>query len=690
MTGGVTKREVKILFVIDSLGHGGAERSLVEMIPALRAAGLETVIVALDDRPGPLTQDARRAGAVVMHLSTRGLLRRVLELRRIIEREHPTIVHTTLFLSDQIGRLAAFGTGARVVSSLVNTIYDPVRLLDPNVRRHRLALLRLIDGWTARHLTAHLHAITDAVKESSSRALGVAPDRITVVGRGRDPARLGEPNRERRLRARAALGIPEHAQVVLNVGRQEYQKGQEYLVAAFDGLASSHPRAVLLIAGRPGHATPLLKARCAQSEHRDRIHLLGQRDDVPELLAAADVFAFPSRYEGFGGALVEAMALGVPAVVSDISALREVVEGTAATLVPAGDPEALAAGLARILDDPVLAAELGTRARSMFVDHLTTAHSSAQMLELYARIAGRPVPSSTNALAAQPRLRPELVSVVVPVLNEVSDLPEQLAALAAQTYCGRWELIVCDNGSVDGTPQLAASWRDRLPNLRLVDASDRRGINHARNIGVEHAGGDFIAFCDGDDVVRPDWLHALAEAAPLADIVGGALDTELLNGVNATPPPELPNGLPVKYGFLPCVAGGNCGVWRTVATELGWDEQFTFGGSDVEFAWRAQLAGYRVAYAPQALISVRHPDGLRSLARQWYLYGTSESKLFRVFRDRGMRRSRVDEAARVWAWLLIHAGSVSGSAEARRRWVRLASYRAGRLAGSVREHTLFL
>jgi glycosyltransferase involved in cell wall biosynthesis len=297
---------------------------------------------------------------------------------------------------------------------------------------------------------------------------------------------------------------------------------------------------------------------------------------------------------------------------------------------------------------------------------------------------------SGTGRAVRRQLPPQLVSVVVPVRNEVSDLPEQLAALAAQTYCGPWELIVCDNGSVDGTPQLAASWRDRLPNLRVVDASDRAGINHARNVGVQHARGDFITFCDGDDVVSRDWLRALVEAAALADIVGGALERERLNGANPTSPPHVANSLPLKHNFLPGVDGGNCGVWRPVAMEVGWDEDFTFGGSDIEFAWRAQLAGYRVAYAPQAVISVRHPDSLRTLARQWYLYGESESKLFRVFRGRGMRRSRVGEAARVWAWLLIHARDVRGAAEARRRWVRLASYRAGRLAGSVRERTLFL
>lgn len=73
------------------------------------------------------------------------------------------------------------------------------------------------------------------------------------------------------------------------------------------------------------------------------------------------------------------------------------------------------------------------------------------------------------------------------MLNEVDTLSDQLAALARQTYHHPWELIVSDNGSVDGTRQLAESWSDRLPDLRVADASDRKGLNHARNVGVARA-----------------------------------------------------------------------------------------------------------------------------------------------------------------------------------------------------------
>jgi glycosyltransferase involved in cell wall biosynthesis len=286
------------------------------------------------------------------------------------------------------------------------------------------------------------------------------------------------------------------------------------------------------------------------------------------------------------------------------------------------------------------------------------------------------------------RSPPSSVSVVVPVLDEVDDLPQQLAALAAQTYQGDWELIVCDNGSVDGTREVALSWRDRLSNLRLVDASDRRGLNHARNVGAQNAAGEFVAFCDGDDVVSATWLHGLVEAAPLGDIVGGVLDRVMLNGADARPEPK--DGLPRKHDFLPAAPGGNCGIWRRVATEVGWDEEFRFGGSDIEFCWRAQLAGYELAFTPDALVNVREPVDLHTLARQWYRYGASGPQLFRTFRRHGMHRSSTRVAARTWAWLLVHSADVVGSVDVRRRWMRLAAYRTGRLVGSIQLRTLFL
>ncbi len=110
----------------------------------------------------------------------------------------------------------------------------------------------------------------------------------------------------------------------------------------------------------------------------------------------------------------------------------------------------------------------------------------------------------------------------------------ELAALAGQDYDGDWELIVCDDGSRDGTLERVRQWRPRLPHARLVDrsAGNGRGPGGARNAAVRLARGEFLAFCDGDDVVTPGWLSAMARGARWGDIVVGRLDHLTLN-----PPP---------------------------------------------------------------------------------------------------------------------------------------------------------
>src|SRR5262249_30765577 len=135
------------------------------------------------------------------------------------------------------GRLAAWRVprcSPIVLSSIVSTSYDHVRLADPNVRPCKLHSVRLVDGWTARNLTDHFHAISNTVKDAAVHTLGIDAHRVTVVERGRDPGRLGEPSPERRARVRATLGLGLDAKVVVAVRRQEFAKAQVDLVSAFD------------------------------------------------------------------------------------------------------------------------------------------------------------------------------------------------------------------------------------------------------------------------------------------------------------------------------------------------------------------------------------------------------------------------------------------------------------------------
>jgi glycosyltransferase involved in cell wall biosynthesis len=377
---------LRVLHVIDGLGTGGAERSLAELVPGLRVAGIESVVACFHRREG-VGQALEADGFDVRVHEGGGTLLRSRWLRALIRHERPDLVHATLLQASLAARLAAARTGVPVLVSLVSTSYEPVRRADPNLRRGSLRTIRAVDGWTARHLTAHFHAITRAVRDGTVRDLGVDADRITVIERGRDPERLGRPSPERRVRARQDLGLADDDEVVLAVGRQEYPKGLRHLLDAAGRLVGRRPRLMVLVAGRAGHATAELERQRDELGLADRVRFLGFRDDAPELLAAADVFAFPSLYEGLGGAVIEAMALGLPVVASDLPALREVVEPDGnAVLVPAGDADALAGAVGDLLDDPDRRARYALRSREIFDERFTLERSTARMVELYRRM----------------------------------------------------------------------------------------------------------------------------------------------------------------------------------------------------------------------------------------------------------------------------------------------------------------
>lgn len=358
---------VRFLFVINSLDAGGAERSLVEALDQLEDRGIGSAVVTL--RPGTIGFEAsvKSAGHDVRTLSSRGRLAQIREFRGLVRELEPSLVYTALFDADVVGRLGCIGLDVPVVSNLVNTAYDPVRRNDPNVRTGRLRVVQAIDGFTARHFTDHFHAISETTKDSARLQLGIDPGRVTVIPRGRDVTRLGSRTEERRAASRRMLDVASGCDVLVSVGRQEYQKGQSNLIEAMSQIVEERPNARLFIAGREGNSTSSLARLIETLGLGDVVTFLGHRDDVTDVLAAADVFVFPSLYEGLGGAAIEAMALGLPIVASDLPALREVVEeGENALLVTPGDVPRLAHAVVAVLSDRDLQDRFGARSRELF------------------------------------------------------------------------------------------------------------------------------------------------------------------------------------------------------------------------------------------------------------------------------------------------------------------------------------
>ena len=254
-----------------------------------------------------------------------------------------------------------------MVESLVNISHEPVRVTDnPGVTRLKLEGHRLLDRVTMRTVT-RFQALTPAVAESWQRVVGLRSDRIEVIPRGIDLAELdaGGSRAEARRSVLSELGLTEHDFLVVAVGRVEPQKGHRYLIEAMPDILGQVPDAVLLVAGRPGASSTMVDGLIDQLGLADRVKLLGRRSDVPRLLGAADVFVFPSLFEGLGVSLLQAMGRALPVVTTDRRPMSDVVEdGITGVLVPTENPAAIATAVARLFNDPAERARLGGAARA--------------------------------------------------------------------------------------------------------------------------------------------------------------------------------------------------------------------------------------------------------------------------------------------------------------------------------------
>lgn len=378
---------LKVMYLVNGLGTGGAERSLTDLIPLFKAQGIELIIVCLFRRS--LGVQSEVLATTEVHFIEEGSWwSRIRGARRLLLQLRPNLLHTTLFESDVIGRVAAIGTGIPVLSSLVNTSYDSSRLeVDPQLRKSRVLAARWLDGWTARHLTVRFHALTMAVRDAAIGHLRLVPERVTVIGRGRDLSRLGAASESRRQQTRAGLGLATTDEVVLAVGRHEFQKGQIFLIEAIAELRQQREHLRLLIAGREGNATSQLAQAIDRLALGNYVSLLGHRTDIGDLFAAADVFCFPSVYEGFGGAAIEAMAMGTPIVASDLPALREVI-GDTAIFVPSQSAPALAGAIRDLLENPSMGQSLASAAKVRVTQRFSLDQIAGKMAGLYREVAG--------------------------------------------------------------------------------------------------------------------------------------------------------------------------------------------------------------------------------------------------------------------------------------------------------------
>ncbi len=214
--------------------------------------------------------------------------------------------------------------------------------------------------WLYRTATARVVTTGEALRAQLVRVNGLDPDRVDSIPTGIDASRFGTVSRDE---ARRSLGLPLRARIVGIVATLRSWKGHRHLVDAFARLGD--PDAVLAIVG-DGPQREALERQVAALSLGARVRFAGQQRDVAPWLAALDVFALPSTAnEGVPQALLQAMFAGVPCVTTSAGAIPEIArDGDTALVVPAGDPAALAAAVARLFADPALGAHLAAAARA--------------------------------------------------------------------------------------------------------------------------------------------------------------------------------------------------------------------------------------------------------------------------------------------------------------------------------------
>lgn len=333
----------RVLLLADKFGYPdgvamGITTYLLDVLPALAATGVPVTGCILRE-PHPAAEPLRAQGLEPLFLSANRWNPLVaLKLARLVREHRCNVIHASGIKAALMARVAARLCGAKTIVHVHDQ--KPTGWLVGGL--HRLAAQRDDIGL----------CVSRAVEATAVREYHVRPERVRVVPNGVRLERFRAVAADAGLRVRQALGIDARRPVLGMFARFYPVKGHRAMLRMLPALLARCPNALLLLAG-DGPERPSSEALVEQFGLGGHVRFLGHRDDVPELLAACDLFLMPSETEGLPIAAVEALAMGVPVVGFDVGGMSEVIgHGRSGWLVPFGDEEGFVSGVAALLHDP--------------------------------------------------------------------------------------------------------------------------------------------------------------------------------------------------------------------------------------------------------------------------------------------------------------------------------------------------
>lgn len=387
-----------VMQIILNLDIGGAQEVVHTLVKYL-ASGCTPVVCTFRD--GPLRHDIERLGIPVEILPQRkhsivalplfigDMVRIWKALAALVRKYDLDVIQTHLLTSlDYLVLVLRYTTPLRAVYWTFHSFNFEID--GSQLTRHRWLLgtkkaaHRLLYRWAARLVSGYI-AISDQVGQALIDVIGPIGHKVEIIPNGVDIDRYGSQLADPKQAVRAELGLNAGARLIVMVGTLKEVKGHRFMIEAMSTLAAQYPDLHLLLVG-DGELRAGLEALVSQSALDDRIHFLGSRSDVADLLAASDLFVLPSLWEGLSMALLEAMATGLPIVASEVSGtVQAIVPGQHGLLIPPGETQAIVAAVRQMLSDPDRARAMGEAAKQRVQAEFSAQKQADEHLALYYR-----------------------------------------------------------------------------------------------------------------------------------------------------------------------------------------------------------------------------------------------------------------------------------------------------------------
>jgi glycosyltransferase involved in cell wall biosynthesis len=382
----------KVLFLVDHLDMGGAERVLTATVPRLAMLGHEVQVGVLDPHPdGVMVASLRARGIHVIRFPFQRLLDPV-PLHQLwwhMRAFRADVVHAQLERANTAGLWMAKRQGSATVSTL-HTFEDRPRL-DRRGRRRRA------EEWSLRRHADRILCVSDALRRHCRDLSGLPAERLSVAYNGVDLDEFHAASAISRNESRDALSIPPEAAVLMTVAVLRPPKGLEFMLRAMPAIARACPRVYYVVIGE-GPDRPRLEQLAQELRVAAHVLFTGERADVPRLLQAADLFVLPSLTEALPTVLAEAAASGLPIVASHVGGVAEMIEdGRSGYLVAPSSPSELADRCLELLGSAALRRRMGSAGRTVAGERFSLAGQVRRLSSLYHELMAERLGSSCGS-----------------------------------------------------------------------------------------------------------------------------------------------------------------------------------------------------------------------------------------------------------------------------------------------------